>query len=101
MPSYKHDSGINLIPPPFPLRWGSKIKCLNLAITNECQLSFFYGNFVCGQRNNRYKTYQTGFKFEGLGQIPWVDLVVVAEAKIRIFSKSSKYVAYQIKGNGA
>ena len=62
---------------------------------------FFKRKFVCRQRNNRYETYQTGFKFEGLGQIPWVDLVVVAEAKIGIFSESSTYVAYQIKGNGA
>ena len=43
------------------------------------------------QMNNRYETYWTGFKFEGLGELKGV-----ARVKINFFSEYG-YVAYQIK----
>ena len=49
------------------------------------------------QRSNIYETYQTGFKFEGLGPIPWGGLRGGVETKIKLFKYGR--VAYQMKAN--
>ena len=57
-------------------------------------------NFACRQKSNRYETFQTGFKFEGLGPIPWGGLRGYGRGQKKTFSVYG-HNAYQIKANDA
>ena len=51
------------------LGWGQRSNIIKLRL--PCQFQrFFIPNFVCVLRNERYKTYQTGFLFCRLGHAP-------------------------------
>ena len=92
MPVDKHDSDKNL-PTPCPLGGvrGQTFKfCYNSV---SCQ--YFYGNFACRQRYNKYETYQRWFSIEGLCLTPWVDLG--GRVKIQLFQNT---VMLHIKFNG-
>ena len=55
-----------LAPPPGALGRGQKVKYHLISITKSISKTFI-PNFVCVLTNERYKTYQMGFSFVGLG----------------------------------
>ena len=76
---------------------GQKVKYHLISITKSISKTFI-PNFVCVLKNERYKTYQTGFLFCCLGHAPGVGLWgagVPRLSKIVFFFKHG-YVAYQI-----
>ena len=60
-------------PPPGALGRGKKVKYYVNSITKSFS-KIFIPNFVCVLKNERYKTYQTGFLFCPLGHAPGVGL---------------------------
>ena len=83
--------------PPGALGRGQKVKYHLLSITKSIS-KIFLPNFVYVLTNERYKTYQTGFSFCGLGHAPGVGLWGAGGAqgvKKFIFFKHG-HVAYQI-----
>ena len=61
-------------PPPGALGRGQKVKYHLISIAKSIS-KIFIPNFVCVLTNKRYKTYQTGFLFCGLGHAPGVGLL--------------------------
>ena len=61
----------------------------------------FIPNFVCVLTNERYKTYQRGFLFCGLGHAPGVRLWGTGDAQgvKKFFFFKLGHVAYQINGD--
>ena len=73
--SYSHEWACNskffFGPTPEALRRGQKVKYHFKSITKSIS-KIFITNFGCVLTNERYKTYQTGFSFCGLGHAPGV-----------------------------
>ena len=65
-----------LAPPPGALGRGQKIKYHLISITRSIS-KIIIPNFLCVLRNERYKTYQTGFLFCRLGHALGVGLGVL------------------------
>ena len=59
--------------PPGALGRGQKVKYHLISITKSISKIFIL-NFVCVLTNERFKTYQTGLSFCGLGHAPGVGL---------------------------
>ena len=62
-----------LAPPPGALERGQKVKYHLISITKSIS-KIFIPNFVCVLRNEKYKTYQTGYLFCRLGHAPGMGL---------------------------
>ena len=67
---------LGLQPPPPPRPWGGvkRSNIIKSQLLNPIP-KIFKPNFACLLTNERYKTYQTGFSFDGLGHAPGVGLV--------------------------
>ena len=75
---------------------GQKVKYHLISITKSIS-KIFIPNFVYVLKNERYKTYQTGFSFCGLGHAPGVGLMGVQVPRgSKIFFFKHGHVAYQI-----
>ena len=91
-----------LAPPPGALGRGQKVKYHLISITKSIT-KIFIPNFVCVLKNERYKTYQTGFSFCRLDHAPGVGLRGAGGAQGggggQIFFFKHDHVAYQIDGD--
>ena len=81
-------------PPPGALGRGQRVKYHLILITKSIS-KIFIPNFVCVLKNERYKTYQTGFSFCCLSHAPGVRLWGAGVARWSFFFKHG-HVAYQI-----
>ena len=95
--SYSHEWGAQplffLAPPPWALGRGQMVKYHLFSITMSIS-KIFIPNFVCVLKNERYKTYQTGFSFCCLGHALGVGLW---GAGVPRWSKNSNMVMWHIK----
>ena len=74
------NSNFFFAPPPGALGRGQKVKYHLILITKSIS-KIYIPNFVCVLTNEKYKTYQTGFSFSGLGHVPGVGLRGAGGAK--------------------
>ena len=93
-------SNFFLAPPSGALGRDQKVKYHLISITKSISKFLFLPNFVCVLKNERYKTYQTGFSFCCLGHAPGVGLWCAwgAQGFKKYFFKHG-LVTYQINGN--
>ena len=87
-----------LAPPPGALGRDQKVKYHVNSITKSFS-KIFVPNFVCVLKNERYKTYQTGFSFSPLGHASGVGLWGAGGAQAVKFFFKYGHVVYQIDGN--
>ena len=83
-------NGIFLVPPPGALGRGQKVKYHLISITKTVS-KMFVSNFVCVLKNERFKTYQTGFSFYRLGHTLGVVLGVLRGPKLSSVQRSVRY----------
>ena len=98
--SYSHEKGTQrkiFGPAPRGRGEGSKGQ-ISFNFNYKVNFKDFYPNFVCVLKNERYKTYQTGFLFCRLGHVPGVGLRGTGGA--RGVKKISNMVMWHIKSTG-
>ena len=88
-----------LAPPPGALGRGQKVKYHLISITKSIS-KIFIPNLVCVLKNERYKTYQTGFSFCRVGHAPGVGLRGTGGAQGVKKNFFSNMVMWHIKSTG-